>query len=78
MDMDTDLDNTETRTDSPEINTIPENDFKFIVSERRRGVTAKMYLADDSMIKLNNGSLISQEKYSEFKNVVRVPKFGHF
>ena len=45
MDMDTDIDNTETRTDSPEINTISENDFKFIVSERRRGVTAKMYNA---------------------------------
>ena len=39
MDMDTDLDNTETRTETPENPSIEEDDFKFIISERKRGVT---------------------------------------
>ena len=60
--MDTDLDNIESKTEK-QPNTIEEDEFQNLINERKRGVTAKMYLSEDTLVKLKNGSLVSQEEF---------------
>lgn len=62
VNMDTDLDNIESKTEK-QPNTIEEDEFQNLINERKRGVTAKMYLSEDTLVKLKNGSLVSQEEF---------------